>query len=306
MISRFFFTVFFALICVLFSFFPGSPCFSCLLPADSVFADVKGQAQQKTVTHRTTEIHGTAEIQRRIVTLSPHLTEIVFALGSGDELVGTVEQSDFPAAALMVPRVGSFVAPDVERILKLSATTVLATEGNRKDSLEFLKKRNVPVKELNVDRAAQLPTHIKEVAGLLGKEKEGAALALKIETSLQKLKVFGKAKSESSGARSFLFILQLNPLMSLSNKTWLGDLLRMAGIENVVGDSVTAYPMVSFEAVRSKKVELIFTDFTMHGKNAEIAKLLGGKIKNIELPQDVFYRPGPRITEAVQFLIDNL
>ena len=238
----------------------------------------------------------------RVVSFAPHVTEILFALGAQASLVGVTEQCDFPPAAKAIPRVGTYVQPNLESVLSTRAKLAFATEGNNRDTLERLRARGVEVVEVNPRTASALGAAVRTVAQKVHRAQEGEALARSIEDQLAAL------RETSPFKKKFLLVLQASPLISASNDTWLGDIFREAGYQNIVPRSRLSYPVVSDELLVSATPEVVFltTSVPPRAMRTRLEGLLGAKraaqVDIVALPADVFERPGPRVREAFAFL----
>ncbi|KAB8030946.1 helical backbone metal receptor [Fluviispira multicolorata] len=245
--------------------------------------------------------------KQKIVTLAPNLTEIVFALELEDQLVGNTFLCDFPKQAQSVYKVGQYNDPSLERILISGANVVLATEGNPVSKLNKLKSYGIKIIEVNPKIADDLPKIINNIAESLGAKKKGIELSRDIQKAINSLELRVKNK------KSFLFVLQFNPIYSVSEETWLGDLFLKSGLKNIVGKSVIKYPIISTEFLLKNKPNIILVG-AIKGKNEKeslaiqrenIKKIFGKDSEKIEVvlvPKDVLVRPGPRITEGIKFI----
>ncbi|BBH54591.1 ABC transporter substrate-binding protein [Fluviispira sanaruensis] len=248
-----------------------------------------------------------ANNKQKIVTLAPNLTEIVFALDLGDQLVGNTLICDYPIKAKSIFKVGQYNDPNLEKILTSGATVVLATKGNPITKLNKLKSYGIKIIEVNPERAEDLPVIIKEVAKKLGVEKKGEIIAKRIQEAMDSL------ENKPKKSNSFLFALQFNPIYSVSEETWLGGLFLKSGLKNIVGKSVIKYPIISEEYLIKNRPDIILVG-SVEGKNKKesltlqtgfIKKIYGNdidKIKVIIVPDDVLVRPGPRIIEGIKFI----
>jgi ABC-type hemin transport system substrate-binding protein len=251
--------------------------------------------------------NSSANNSQKIVTLAPNLTEIVYALGLGNELVGNTILCDYPEQAKKVFKVGNFNNPSIERIVSSGANIVIATEGNPIAKLNILKPMGIRVVQVKPQSAQDLPKIIKIIAIDLGVEKKGIELANNIERSLKEL-----SEIKSSG-KTFLLILQFNPIYSVSEDTWLGGLFKLSGLKNVVGNSVIKYPIVSSEFLVKNRPNIVLVG-AVEGKNKteslkiqklKIKQIFGKDAEKIEVilvPKDVLVRPGPRIVEGIKFI----
>lgn len=229
----------------------------------------------------------------RIVSLAPNLTEIVYALGLGKNLVGSTLQCDYPLQAKNNFKIGDYNNPNVEKILQSQADVVLATEGNPLATVKKLKNFGLQVIEFNPQTVEELPSSIEKIALQLGVPDKGKEIAKSIRLGIEQLK---KQKDLSTKPNSsFLIVLADNPIYSASNKTWVGSLFSLTGLSNVVGMSRIKYPTVSREYLVKNRPDFIFSE-SFDPK----LKLLGGKL--IIFPKDIFFRAGPRIVEGMKFM----
>lgn len=227
--------------------------------------------------------------KNRIVSLAPNLTEIVYALGLGDYLVGDTNQCDYPVAAKAVNKMGDYNNPVIEKILESKANIVLATEGNPRPIVNAIKKLNINVIETNPHTISELIASIQYLGKQLKAEKRGNQIAKSIQDE-----VFYFKKHPLKG-KTFLLVLQSHPIYSASDQTWIGDLFKITGLKNIVDNSRIKYPVVSYEYVIQKNPDLIFS-----GSIEPKMKVLGKRV--IILPKDIFFRPGPRVLDSLKFL----
>ncbi len=242
----------------------------------------------------------------KIVSLAPNLTEIVYALGLGDNLVGNTFLCDYPEEANKIEKIGNFNAPNIEKILALKANIVLATEGNPKDKLNTLNSLGIKVIYFKADSIYDLAAEIIKLGSYLEKKEKANLISESI------LKSYNNLKSSKNNL-SFLFALQFNPVYSFSDNTWLGDLFKQAGFKNIVARSLIKYPKITNEFLLNHEPNIILAG-TLDGKTYQesvnfqkinIEKIFGEKAKSIKLiivPKDILVRPGPRIVEGIKFL----
>lgn len=242
----------------------------------------------------------------KIVSLAPNLTEIVYALGLGDNLVGNTFLCDYPEEAKKIEKIGNFNAPNIEKIISLKTNIVLATEGNPKDKLNTINNLGIKVIYFKADSIHDLAAEIIKLGSYLEKKEKANFISESI------LKSYNNLKSSKNNL-SFLFALQFNPVYSFSDNTWLGDLFKQAGFKNIVGSSLIKYPKITNEFLINHKPKIILAG-TLDGKNYQeslniqkinIENIFGEKAKSIKLiivPKDILVRPGPRIVEGIKFL----
>lgn len=255
--------------------------------------------------------HAHAKFRTDVVSLAPNLTEIVYALGAQDRLAGITEQCDHPSVVRALPKIGDFASPSLERIIQTRARVVLATEGNPRDILTRLKARGVSIVEAHPKTASELPAAVRTIGEALGVPDRAQDLVARIEAALKSL-----PGPNAKGPRA-LVALQFDPIYSVSDATWLGDLFKRSGFTNVAGDSPVTYPVVSREALIAAKPGIVFVTGQWssdrafdqrketHLAEASLRKIYGIKAvlpRIVVLPPDVFVRPGPRIVDAISFL----
>ena len=222
-------------------------CFAAPLPAAA-------QAQKKTVTEAriaTREVvDETGRRQRvplevhRIVSLAPSLTEIIYALGAEDRLVGVSELSDKPPAAKEKPRVGMSMDPSLEAIAGLKPDLVLMTAVNRWQTEDALKEMGIPVYGVEPHTVEGTLDSITDVGNLIGAASEARDVVTKLQRRLEAL----RAKLAGTAPKSALFVVWEDPLISVGEHTFLADALRCAGAKSVVR-SRQDWPQVSMEEI---------------------------------------------------------
>jgi iron complex transport system substrate-binding protein len=251
-----------------------------------------------------TENAGTPQ---RIVSLTPALTEILFAVGAGDRVVGVTEYCDFPPAAKLKPTIGGYVNPSVESVLALKPDLVLVSPGpgNRDAALAMqrtgLRLEIVPAETLEESLAA-----IELVARYAGVETAGRDLALAVRARLDAV-----AKRVAGAPRvATFFCIQTDPIFAAGRDTLPSQLLELAGGSNVV--TAQRYPRLDIEAVAGAKPELILqarmdlASGAPHSEDAfwkrwpSIPAVAHGRV--IVLPDDLTLRPGPRVADAAEEL----
>src|SRR5262249_5130673 len=168
---------------------------------------------------------------RRIVSLAPNITEILFALGLGDRVVGVTEFCNYPPEALRLPKVGGFVNPNAEVILALHPDLVVATPnvGNKTfvERLIAVGARVVVVQARNV---AEIDPAITAIASAAGVEEAGRGLVARIHRDLER----ATARVASLPPKKTLFCIQVEPLVVAGPGSYPGDLIELAGGENIV------------------------------------------------------------------------
>ena len=189
---------------------------------------------------------------QRIVSLSPHLTEMLFELGLGDRVVGTVSHSDYPSAARQIPRVGDAFSVNVEAVLALAPDLVIAWQsGGANRALQKLRALGMPVYVNEAPTLAAIAASARQLALLAGVGGRGEQLAVFFERRLQAL------RRPQGKVRVFFQITDEN-LYTVNDQHLIGQALRLCGAVNIFGDVGVPVPLVSQEAVIGASPQLIF------------------------------------------------
>lgn len=191
--------------------------------------------------------------ETRIITLSPHLTEIVFALGKGDLLVGVSDYSDYPASAVNLPRVASYEGANLADIIRLQPTHILAWRGGNKDAdIEKLKNMDVKLYESSIDSVDSLLTDINNIGQFLNANTEASKLLSSINSTIASI-----SERYQGQVKTAIYYLSAQPFMGLGNDKWLNSLLSLCGIENIYVDSMSAYPQLQMADIIRKQPNVI-------------------------------------------------
>jgi iron complex transport system substrate-binding protein len=248
----------------------------------------------------------------RIVSLAPNLTETIYALGLQDRLVGDTDYCDFPPEAQQKPKVGGAVNPSLEAIAALHPDLVLVTKNlNRLETVEALAEIGIPSYATDPHTVEAIITSIARLSSLLGAPEAGSALATDLERHVSAL----HERLDSLPRRRVLFIVWIEPLISIGKETFIADALRDAGGISVI-DSSQNWPQVSLEeVVRLQPEFLIFVEshFSAPPHQADALSDLPGwrlldAVRNHRYAtiSDAINRPAPRLVSAVEDLARQL
>jgi iron complex transport system substrate-binding protein len=243
----------------------------------------------------------------RIVSLSPHATELLFAAGAGRRVVGVSEYSDYPEAAKKLPLVGSSNAFDIEAIAALKPDlAVVWKSGNSPERVAKLIDLGIPVFYSEPRNFAEIATSLERLGHLAGSETSGRASAAGYRARLEGLKRANEGKTK---LRVFYQVWRA-PIMTLNGEHLVSQVLRLCGGDNVFGSLPQLAPIVSAEAVLQANPEVIFA-----GNDARevvtswrrIVTLTAVKRGNLfAANRDWMSRAGPRILDGAQEVCENL
>jgi iron complex transport system substrate-binding protein len=241
----------------------------------------------------------------RVVALAPNLTEIVFALGAGDSLVGVSEYSDFPEAARRIPRVGGLEV-DAEKVAALRPDLVLAVaEGQGRGAVAALEAAGLPVFVVPSGSLDSLLEGIRSVGKRLGRTEEGERLSAELDRRRARVRerVAGRRRPRT------LLLVWPDPPQAAGGGTFLDDLLTEAGAQNLVRDR-KGWPVLSPEYTATAPVELLVepeSDATREAwaRAAAVGPLSRGpitKARVVRLDESALTRPGPRVFDMLERL----
>ena len=245
---------------------------------------------------------------RRIVTLAPSLTEIIYFLGLGNRVVGVTKFSYYPPEAAHKPRVGSYIDLNVEKIISLSPDLVIGTaDGNQPGVVDLLEQAGIAVFIVNPRNIRQTIDTVETVGRLCGVPRKANALSAQLSQRVDR--IIEKTKSR----RKPLVFLQINlrPIMAINRNTFLHDLIQLAGGRNMTEDEPITYPRISLEEVIRKKPEVIIISSMERGGRFEAARLEWLKWSSIPavkngrvhlIDSDLIDRPSPRIIEGLEIM----
>ena len=182
----------------------------------------------------------------RIISLAPSLTELIFAAGAGDKLVGVVEYSDYPEAAKSIPIVGRHDLLDMERILELQPDLIVAWQtGNPRASVNRLRALGIAVYIAEPKSLESIPSHIERLSVLSGSEETANVVAATFRASLQSL---SNEYSNKAPVSTFYQVWDV-PLISAGGNELINDIIELCGGVNIFADINLVAPKVSVEAV---------------------------------------------------------
>ena len=248
---------------------------------------------------------------QRIVSLSPNLTETVYALGLQDHLVGDTDYCDFPPDAQKKPKVGGAINPNLEQIVALRPDLVLVTKLNRLETFNALKDLGIPSFATDPHTVEEIITSTERLADILGAPEAGAAVGADLERHLADL----RQRLGGVAPRRVLFIVWPDPLISVGKATFIADALRLAGATSIV-DSTQDWPQMSLEeVVRLQPDYLVFAE--SHSESAQndfdvLAARPGWRgldaVRNrrFAVISEAVNRPAPRIVSAIEDLARQL
>ena len=183
---------------------------------------------------------------KRIVTLAPNLTELVFAAGAGDRLVAVVEYSNYPPEARQIPRVGDAFRVDLERIAELEPDLVIAWKsGNPQAALQKLAQMQISVWQIEITRPEEIPTAVENISRAAGSETTGLPAARQMRQRLETLKHGNAGKTPVD----YFYQVAARPLYTVNGNHIISRSLEICGGVNVFSGLPALAPQVTVESV---------------------------------------------------------
>jgi len=250
---------------------------------------------------------GAAAPRPRIVSLIPSLTEDLFAIGAGAQVVGVSQFTDYPPAAARLPQVNSFSSIDAEKVLALHPDVVVGIRAQSALSAD-LRRLGLRTELIDDDSYADIYTDLAVLGRLSGHEREAAALSARLRARAAQLQ-----RSVPPGVRPRVFVaLGVAPIFTVGDGSYIATLLRMAGARNAAANLHQAYGRYSAEALVAAQPDAIVTD-----SGADLASVEGKPPWNalravrehrvyVLKDADLLERPGPRFVDGLQWLIEQL
>lgn len=242
----------------------------------------------------------------RIVSLAPNLTEIVYAVGAGDRLVGRTSYCDYPPAAKAVAEVGDTMQPSVERIIALKPQVVLISTASQLETFaKQLDEQRIAVYVTNPNSVDQILISIETLGDLFGTTEQAKKVAADLRRRTQAVE---SAVANQPRIKVFYQISD-EPLYTIGRDAFLTDLIRRAGGVSVTADVPTAFPRYSDEAALASQPDAIIlpTGGSVGNANSTAVPALRNSpaVRNnrvYKINDDILARPGPRLFDGLEQL----
>ncbi len=251
---------------------------------------------------REVEVKGPPQ---RIVSVAPSVTEILFAMGLGDRIVGVSAYCQFPPEARKKEKIGGYINPSLEKIVALKPDLVIGiAEGDLKSFVDKLAGLKIPVYITNPQNVSEVITSIQKIGEVTFSSPAARKITAAMEARIQDIqnRVRGKPRYR------VLHILDFDPLISAGKGTFVDDLIRLAGGRNLAEKASGRYPRFSMEEVLAQDPEvLLLASMTQDPMTEQrqwwerwksISAVKHGRI--YVLDSDLIHRPSPRIVDGLE------
>jgi iron complex transport system substrate-binding protein len=237
----------------------------------------------------------------RIVTLAPHLAELVHAAGAGEKLVGTVAWTNYPPAAAGLPRVGDAFRVDLEALAALGPDLVLAWEGGNPDHmLEQLRQHRYRVVPLAPETLDDIGAQIEEIGRLAGSTGPANRAAAAYREALAAL----RAENTGKPALRVFYQVSWRPLYTVGGRQLISEVITTCGGRNIFADLRELAPAVGMEAVIERDPEVILTATVQAAELEEwhrwkdVTAVARGQVHAVD--GDLVVRASPRVLDGIR------
>ena len=249
-----------------------------------------------------------AKPAERVISMAPHVTELLFAAGAGGKIVGAVDYSDYPEAAKAIPRVGSNREVDLERVLALKPDLIVVwRHGSSERQIEMLRKLGIPLYHSEPAKLDAIPDAVATMGKLMGTEAAAEPAAAELRKKLAGL----RAKYAGRPVVRTFYQVWDKPLYTLNGTHIVSDALKVCGGENIFAAQKVTAPVVSFEAVLQEDPEAIFgtAEKDQGGANLwrKYPNLKAVKQNNLfTIESSLVNRAGPRLIQGTEMICEDL
>lgn len=252
---------------------------------------------------------------QRIVSLAPSSTEILFAMGLGDRVVGVTDHDNYPAQVLELPKVGGYAMPNLEVLLALEPELVFADSIHEEtvNKLEQLGLPGLVFDPVSVDDVYRI---IVIIGNATGEAEAAEELVNEMKSKVAEI-IAPLANLPSAKKPSVYYEAWYDPMVTAGPKTFVHDLITIAGGENIAANAQKAWPEYSMEVLLTQNPEVIIIPSDGHGGEAttvedvmlrpgwsEISAVKNGKI--FVVTDDFVSRPGPRLVQGIEQMVHFL
>ena len=236
----------------------------------------------------------------RVVSLAPSATEMIFASGAGDRLVGVTTFCNFPEAAKSIEKIGDTQTPNIERIIALKPDVVFVSTASQLEAfMNTLQQQNIAVYVTDPKGIAGVTENLRTLGRLFGTEDDAGKIADELQN-----RAAAVDHRVSSGPRPKIFVqISKEPLFTIGTNAFLTEVIERAGGESVTKDVPSGFPKLSKETASAMAPEvIILSDSEDNREPNEVFRkspaVVNGRVYKIDA--DIISRPGPRLVDALE------
>jgi iron complex transport system substrate-binding protein len=250
------------------------------------------------------------KLPERIVSLAPSNTEIIYALGLEDKLVGTTDYDDYPEAAKSKPRVANYTTPDLEKVVAVQPDLIIAEAIHEKTALPAIEHLGLTVIVTSAHSMDTILYDIKMIGDINGKSRAADELVASLNARIQA--VTSKTDTLTPEQRPrVLYVIWHDPIWTMGGNTFTDDLIRMAGGVNIFSTDFTESRVVSLESILEKDPQvilvsgmatggdLIYNSIMKDSRLSCVSAMRNNRVYKIS-DANLTERPGPRVVDGLE------
>jgi len=201
-----------------------------------------------------------------IIALAPHIVEMLYEIGAGEQIIGTTAFADYPQQAKKIPRIGNYVRLQLERVIELQPDLIIAWKsGNPSDDLARLKQLGFTIAYSQPNTFSDIASELRHFAKITGHTEQGEKVALQFEQELTLIKQTYQHKEKITG----FYELWSRPLTTVAKGSWPQQFLNICQVNNPFKQAATPYPQINIEQLLPKEVALIIQPLSINQKERE-------------------------------------
>ncbi len=250
------------------------------------------------------------KVAQRIIALSPHAVEMLYAIGAGDKIVGTVEYADYPKAALNILRIGNYNGIQIEQVLKLKPDLIVAWKGGNKGAdLDKIESLGLKIVYSQPENISEISLDLRKLGQLTGQQQQAESVIEEFDRRYKRI----REHYQKLSMVDVFYQLWHDPLQSIGPKSWIESLINDCGGNNLFNDAGVPYPMVSIESVLVKNPKVIIIPHhsgiesekkAIWSKWPEISAVKNNRI--FTLNGDLLHRTTPRTLDGLERLCERI
>ncbi len=251
----------------------------------------------------------------RIISVSPACTEILFALGLGDKVVGVTQYCDYPEEAQSKPKIGTFTTPNLEAIVASNPDLVLVTGGVQRELISRMEEMGLTLFAVNAPTFERTVEDIRKIGEITGTSQRAEEIARDMESRAARIESEVRRRRESGDKppRVFYEIFYENNVWTAGSGSVISNLIALAGGINIADAETNDYYEFSVERLISENPEIYFVGSGSMSNPGDITKRPGwdrvsavrnGKVYVIN--EDLVYRTGPRLIEGLEVIFEYM
>ena len=212
--------------------------------------------------------HATEQSNKKpsILALAPHIVEMLYDVGAGEQIIGTTEHADYPEAAKQIPRIGNYVRLQIERVIELQPDLIIAWKsGNPSDDLQRLAQLGFTIVYSQPNAFNDIAKELRYFGKVTGNEQQGEHVAKTFEQQLTQIESAYKGKEKITT----FYELWSRPLTTVAKNSWPQEFLNTCAAYNPFEQVATPYPQISVEQVLAMSVQLIIQPLSVNQTERE-------------------------------------